>query len=156
MFTRHWELKVFFSSLQVPNPKPTEEYGIFCADFTPACWRELGPLPRVTSREKSCCIHEATGPCSALLSRVFLFHLILYFRATHLGFSMDSRVCWEILENEFHLERAPLQWSACGSTQLLAHSAGWHPACRGTVSALPWPFLSHSLSKIGTGLSQRQ
>lgn len=36
MFTRHWELKVFFSSLQVLDPKPTEEYGIFCADFTTA------------------------------------------------------------------------------------------------------------------------
>lgn len=45
MFTRHWELKVFFSALQVPNPKPTEEYGIFCADFTPAL--NYSPLERV-------------------------------------------------------------------------------------------------------------
>lgn len=45
MFTRHWELKVFFSALQVPNPKPTEEYGIFCADFSPVL--KYSPLERI-------------------------------------------------------------------------------------------------------------
>lgn len=50
MFTRHWELEVFFSSLQVPDPKPTEEYGIFCADFTPAL--NYSPLGRIGIRAK--------------------------------------------------------------------------------------------------------
>lgn len=134
MFTTHWELKVFFSSLRVPNPKPTEEYGIFCADFTPAL--NSSPLERIgipardPSRDQSCCIHRQRGPALQVPQGTLpstVFHPVLYFRATHLGFSMDSRVCWEV--PEWIPPRMGSSARSClGSTQLSAHSAGWQPA----------------------------
>lgn len=110
MFTRHWEVKQFFSSLQVPDPKPTEEYGIFCVDFTmlwtTAHWRELGSLPMDTSREKSLLHPQGNGalqrdclPKQTLPSSYFSlpsYHIMgdLYLRtlrATHPMSSRDGR-----------------------------------------------------------------
>lgn len=128
--------------------------------WTPACWRELGSLPGDTSREKSCCIHRQWGPAvqapqGTLLRRVFLFHPVLYLTATHLGFSMDSRVCWEVPEWIPPRKGSPAR-SCLGSTQLTAHSAGWQPAS-GALSVLSPGHFHHTASpKTGTGLSQRQ
>lgn len=171
MFTRRWELKQFFSSLQVPNPKPTEEYGIFCVDFTTlwttAHWRELGSLPTDTSREKSLLHPQGNGalqcdclPKWTMLSSYFSlpsYHITedLYLRtlrATHPMLPRDGRVCAEKkMESLFNLESTLLQRNNSGQhLKLLSHSIGWHKECKATVSACHCPFLSHRLSKDWT------
>lgn len=116
----------------------------------------LGSLPRDTSREKSCCIHEPMGLCNVSASRnpaqqSFPLPSYLVFE------NRESNSSWVLYGHQGVL-RNPGEWipSRKGSaarnclwqhSQLLSHTAGWHPVCRGTVSALPCPFLSHSLSK---------
>lgn len=93
-------------------------------------------------------------PKETLLSRVFLFHFILYLRtgrATHLGFSMD------ILESEFPLERALLQGAACGSTHSCFLTLQGDTLCAGALSVhSPVHFYYTASPKTGIGLSQRQ
>lgn len=160
MFTRHWELKVFFPSLQVPDPKPTEEYGIFCADFTTAL--NYSPL-------------ERTGiPAKGHLQRKELLHPrgngALQCKCPKelcsAEFSSSILSCtWEhgeqlILPSLWTAEHAEKSWRVnsiwkglpckalpVAHSQLLSHSTGWHSVSRGTVSALTCPVLSHSLSK---------
>lgn len=64
---------------------------------------------------------------------------------------MDSRVCWEILESEFHAERAPLQ-----ELPVAALTAAFSQ-CRMTLSVhSPVHFYHTASPKIGIGFSQRQ
>lgn len=142
MFTRHWELKVLFSSLQVPNPKPTEEYGIFCADFTPAL--KCSPLERTGIPAKGHLqgkelLHpwgngalqckELKELCSAEFSSPTLSCIWQQGEQLILG-SLWTAGCaeksWRVNSMQKGLPCKNCLWQ---HSQLLSHSAGWHSVC---------------------------
>lgn len=163
MFTTHWELKVFFSSLQVPNPKPTEEYGIFCADFTPAL--NSSPLERIGIparghlQGKELLHPPGNGLCSASASRNSAqqrFPLPSYPVFQSNSASLWTAGCAEKSQSEFHLERAPLQGTALAALScLLTVQGGSQDA--GALSVLsPGHFYHTASPQTGTGLPKRQ
>lgn len=158
MFTTHWELKVFFSSLQVPNPKPTEEYGIFCADFTPAL--NSSPLERIGIparghlQGKELLHPQAMGPCSASASRNPAQHSFPL--SSHPVFQSNSSWVLHGLQSEFHLGRVPLQGAALAAPScLLTVQDGSQNQGHCQCSPLG-PFYHTASLKTGTELSQRQ
>lgn len=92
--------------------------------WTTTLWRELGSLPGDTSREKSCCIHEATELCRGNASRNSAqqsFPLPSY----PVFENMESNSSWVLYWQQSVL-RNPGEWTPsrkdCPARQLQLHS----------------------------------
>lgn len=160
MFTRHWESEEFFSSLQVPDPKPTEEYGIFCADFTAAL--NYSPLERIGIPAKG---HlqgkELQHPwgngalqCKCLqelCSVEFPSSLISCIWEHGKQFILASLWTAECAEKSWRVNSI---WKGlpCKEPPMAAPTAAFSqhrttPSVQGHCQCIPRPFLSYSLSK---------